>query len=108
VSRAVLSPAAIRALLPVVAQSTPEELRSVQGARFEFRAGAYEMRLAGVAGTSTMSREAARDSWLRAVRRKLRAVGEPVVDFDGIPGACPDDPANLAGSGPVPIEPREG
>ncbi len=96
-SRTLFSPAALRALLPVVAKSTPEELRTVHGARFEFRAGAYEMRMAGVAGTSTMSREAARDSWLRAVRRKLRAVGEPVID-----------PVNLAGSGPVPIEPREG
>lgn len=89
--------AQLRALLPIVERSTPQILEDAHGARFEFRAGAYEMRLAGIAGTSTMSREAARDSWLRAVRRRIARVEDVCVDV-----------YSPWGSGPVPIERREG
>ncbi|WP_048648968.1 hypothetical protein [Nitratireductor soli] len=62
---------ALRAWVPVVERSTPEILGRVHGARFDFRGGAYEMRLAGVAGTATAGREAAKESWLRAVRKRI-------------------------------------
>lgn len=62
---------ALRAWLPIVERSSPEHLGSLYGARFDYRAGAYEMRLAGIAGTATNGREAAKESWLRAARRKI-------------------------------------
>lgn len=62
---------ALRAWLPIVERSSPETLGRVHGARFDYRAGAYEMRLAGIAGTATMGREAAKESWLRAARRRI-------------------------------------
>ena len=62
---------ALCAWLPIVERSTPETLGTVHGARFDYRAGAYEMRLAGIAGTATMGREAAKESWLRAARRRI-------------------------------------
>ena len=94
------------------------------GARFDFRAGAYEMRLAGVTGTSTMSREAAKESWVRAARKRIaqaeddcpghiagessrKTCGRCGIHIDEL-RPDDDDPINLAGSGPVPIEPREG
>ena len=41
------------------------------GERINFRAGAHEYRLGGIAGTSTMSTAAAMASWLRTAHRKL-------------------------------------
>lgn len=63
--------AQLRAWLPIVEISTAEILEKLHGARFNFRAGANEMRLAGIAGTSTMSEDDARKSWLRAAHRKI-------------------------------------
>ena len=63
--------AQLRAWLPIVESCTAEILGTLHGARFDFKGGAYEMRLAGVAGTSTMSRDAAKESWLRLARRKI-------------------------------------
>lgn len=51
--------------------TSAETFARLYGARFDFRAGAYEMRLAGVTGTSTMSREAAKESWARAARKRI-------------------------------------
>lgn len=63
--------AQLRSYVSIAERLSPEELADLYGARFDFRAGAYEMRLAGLAGTSTMSREAAKESWVRAARRKI-------------------------------------
>jgi hypothetical protein len=62
---------ALRAWLPIVERFCPATLGTVHGARFDYRAGAYAMRLAGITGTATMGREAAKESWLRAARRKI-------------------------------------
>lgn len=83
--------AALRAWLPVVERSSPEELGMVHGARFDFRAGAYEMRLAGISGTATSGREAAKESWLRAARRKVARAEDECeghVAADGDPKTC--------------------
>ena len=42
-----------------------------EGARFRFNCGAYELRLAGVAGTATNGRKAALESWMRAALRRI-------------------------------------
>ncbi|MCK9551591.1 hypothetical protein [Aquamicrobium sp.] len=143
--------AQLRSYVSIAERLSPDALADLHGARFDFRAGAYEMRLAGISGTSTMSREAARESWVRAARRKIElaeanCVGHVASADDAkICGRCglhiddlrPDeadpiphrrhpmpgsveagmkgglgydemaDPI-LAGSGPVPIVPREG
>lgn len=42
-----------------------------EGARTQFRAGTHEIRLAGVAGTSTSCYVHALDAWVRAARRRI-------------------------------------
>ncbi|WP_186390174.1 hypothetical protein [Stappia sp. TSB10P1A] len=82
---------ALRAWLPIVERSTAEMLGRVHGARFDYRAGAYEMRLAGIAGTATMGREAAKKSWLRAARRRIALAEEACaghVAAAGNPKVC--------------------
>ncbi len=88
--------AALRSWISLVERSTPETLARVHDVRHDYRGGAYVMQLAGVSGTATMGREAAKESWLRAARKKIAQAEDE----------C-SDPVNLAGSGPVPIEPRE-
>ena len=39
---------------------------------------------------------------------KIRAKQASKPTGSALPGRYPDDPINLAGSGPVPVEPREG
>jgi len=49
----------------------PTMLIADEGARFRFSCGAYELRLAGVAGTATSGRKAALESWMRAALRRI-------------------------------------
>lgn len=96
------------AWISLVERSSAETLGRIHGARFDFRGGAYEMRLAGIAGTSTMSRDAAKESWVRAARKRIArahddSLGQPVSET-----AQSVDVYSPWGSGPVPIERREG
>ncbi len=63
--------ATLRSWISIVERSTPEMLGRVHDVRFNFRGGAYEMRVAGVAGTATSGIEAAKESWLRAARKRV-------------------------------------
>lgn len=65
--------AQLRSYVAIAERLSAAALADLHGARFGFRAGAYEMRLAGIGGTSTMSREGAKASWIRAARRKIGA-----------------------------------
>ncbi len=67
-------------------------------ARFTMSHDAVAVRMAGIRSNSTMGVAPALRNWRRAAEIKL----------DVPAGAGQDDPINLAGSGPVPIEPREG
>lgn len=115
------------AWISTVERSSAETLGRVHGARFDYRGGAYEMRLGGVAGTSTMSRDAAKESWLRAARKRVARgqdacpghVASPAdrkvcrrcgIHIDELrPDADPTvDVYSPWGSGPAPIERREG
>lgn len=116
--------AQLRSYVAIADRLSADALADLHGAQFGFRAGAYEMRLAGIGGTSTMSRDAAKASWIRAAQRKLdqaeayctshvasatdsQVCGRCGAHIDDLRPPA-DDPINLAGSGPVPIEPREG
>lgn len=50
---------------------TLDILIAVHGAREKFAYGAYQLRLCGVGGSSTMGGAALIKSWLRAARKKL-------------------------------------
>jgi len=63
--------ASLRGWIPVVEGAKAEVLVELHGARLNFSSGAHVMRLAGITGTSTMSYDDARKSWLRAARRKI-------------------------------------
>lgn len=63
--------AQLRAYIALAERLSAEQLALLHGARNDFRVGAYEMRLAGIGGTSTMSREAAKESWVRAARKRI-------------------------------------
>jgi hypothetical protein len=77
---------AFRMWLPIVEHSCPETLGAVHGARFDYRAGAYAMRLAGITGTATMGREAAKESWLRAARRQIARAEDECAGHVAAPG----------------------
>ena len=42
-----------------------------EGAHHRFVCGAYELRMAGIAGTSTVSVQRALESWMRAALRRI-------------------------------------
>lgn len=62
--------ASLRSWVTIVERSDIEKLDRC-GVHFGFRAGAYEMRVAGVSGTATNGKEAAKASWLRAARKRI-------------------------------------
>lgn len=79
------------------------------GARFDFTAGAYRVRVAGITGTSSMSERAAIESWVRAARKRIAQAeddcpGHVASATDAkVCGRCgihidelrPDDPARI-------------
>ncbi len=104
-----------------VARRLEEEV----GARFRDRWDGAAVRISGIRSTSTTGVAGALRNWLKAARRKIAEAQDACsghVASDDDPKVCgrcgihidelrPDDdgdPINLAGSGPVPIEPREG
>ena len=61
----------LRRWIPIVEGASATALVELHDARLNFSSGAHVMRLAGITGTSTMSYDDARKSWLRAARRKI-------------------------------------
>lgn len=83
--------ATLRSWISIVERSDTETLGRIYGVRFDFRGGAYEMRIAGVAGTATRGREAAQESWLRAARKRVARAEEECpghVGSDADPKVC--------------------
>lgn len=98
-----------------------QELVDKAGARFGLSNGALTMRLAGVSTTCTSGLPGLLRNWLNSARRKIEMSGCPghvasrrdtkVCRLCGIhiDDLRPDDDGfNPFGSGPVPIEAREG
>jgi len=109
-----------RELAAVVQQFAREE-----GGRHSHSNGAEVLALAGVRASCTTGPHGLLRNWQNAARRKIKTLvtcdadpahykrtPPPYSIEAGMNGGLgrdeTDDPINLAGSGPVPIEPREG